>query len=50
MTPAAVATNRDRTPVSDTRPTFWAKAVYGNVLKTPPITVPRPSARSPSAS
>ena len=50
ITPAAVATNRERTPVSETRPTFCAKAVYGNVLKTPPMTVPSPSARRPSAS
>ena len=27
MTPAAVATKRERTPVSETSPTFWAKAV-----------------------
>ena len=38
------------TPVIDTRPTFCANAVYGNVLKTPPSTVDRPSARRPSAS
>ena len=38
------------TPVSDTRPTFWANAVYGNVLKMPPSIVDRPSARRPSAS
>ncbi len=50
MPPAAVATYRERTPVSATSPTFCANAVYGNVLKTPPSTVPRPSARSPSAS
>ena len=35
--------------MSETSPTFWAKAVYGKVLKMPPSTVPRPSARSPSA-
>lgn len=49
IAPAAVATKRDRTPVSETSPTFCAKAVYGKVLKTPPMTVPRPSARRPSA-
>ena len=34
----------------DTKPTFCANAVYGNVLNTPPSTVDSPSARSPSAS
>ena len=29
-----------------TRPTFCANAVYGNVLNTPPRTVPRPSAHT----
>ncbi len=48
--PAKVATKRDLTPVKETRPTFWAKAVYGKVLKMPPSTVDSPSARSPSAS
>ena len=50
MMPAPVATWRVLTPVMATSPTFCANAVYGNVLKTPPITVPSPSARSPSAS
>ena len=27
------------------RPMFWAKAVYGKVLKTPPSAVEKPSAR-----
>ena len=28
------------------RPIFWANAVYGKVLKTPPRAVEKPSARS----
>ena len=39
MPPAVATTQRLRTPVIPTRPTFCAKAVYGNVLKTPPSTV-----------
>lgn len=49
MPPARGTTQRLRTRVMPTRPTFWAYAVYGKVLKTPPSTVERPSARRPSA-
>src|SRR4051795_8578771 len=48
MPPAVATTQRLRTRVMPTRPTFWAYAVYGKVLKTPPSTVDRPSARRPS--
>ncbi|SKY05041.1 Uncharacterised protein [Mycobacteroides abscessus subsp. abscessus] len=44
-----MATWRDLTLVIATSPTFCANAVYGNVLKMPPSTVPAPSARMPSA-
>ena len=47
ITPPMAATKRDRTPVTVTSPTFCENDVYGNVLNTPPITVPRPSARRP---
>ena len=50
MIPPATQTQRLRTPVTPTRPTFCEKLVYGKVLKRPPITVPRPSVRSPAAS
>ncbi len=50
MPPAVATTQRLRTRVMPTSPTFCAYAVYGKVLKTPPRTVERPSARSPSAS
>ena len=46
--PPAAHTQRLRTPVMPTSPTFCENDVYGNVLKTPPISVPSPSARSPS--
>ena len=35
--------------VTPTSPTFCEKLVYGNVLKMPPISVPRPSVRRPRA-
>ena len=46
MTPAAATTQRLLTPVSRTSPTFSENAVYGNELKTPPMVVATPSARS----
>lgn len=50
MPPAVATTQRLRTRVMPTSPTFCANAVYGKVLNTPPRTVERPSARRPSAS
>ena len=47
--PAAAVTQRDRTPVIDNTPMFWANAVYWKVLNTPPRTVAAPSARRVSA-
>ena len=47
MMPAATQTQRLLTPVTPTSPTFCEKLVYGKVLKMPPISVPRPSTRSP---
>src|SRR3954471_22921454 len=43
--PAVATTKRLLTRVSRTRPTFSAKQVYGNELRTPPSVVARPSAR-----
>ena len=48
MRPPVAVTQRDRTPVTPTRPTFCENDVYGNVLKIPPRMVPTPSARSPA--
>src|SRR5215831_8636713 len=48
--PANATTYRLCTPVNPTSPTFCEKAVYGNVLNTPPRKVDSPSARSPSPS
>ncbi len=49
MPPDTATTKRLRTPVMPTSPTFCENDVYGNVLKTPPMTVPRPSVASPRA-
>ncbi len=45
ITAAAATTQRLRTCVMRTSPTFSAKQVYGNEFSTPPIVVARPSAR-----
>ena len=50
IAPPATQTQRLLTPVTLTRPTFCEKLVYGKVLKTPPISVPRPSVRRPAVS
>ena len=47
ITPPAAHTQRLRTPVMPTNPTFCENDVYGNVLRMPPSSVPRASARSP---
>ena len=45
ITPDAATTKRLLTRVTAIRPTFCANAVYGKLLRIPPITVERPSAR-----
>ena len=47
--PAVATTQRLLIRVSRTRPTFSAKQVYGKELKTPPMVVAKPSARSARA-
>ena len=49
MQPPAAVTQRERMPVTPTRPTFCENDVYGKVLKMPPMMVPMPSARRPRA-